>query len=165
MPPQMIGGYVAGPVVIARSDRAVVAVRQVLAFPVGVQVDVEAHGRGPSLRGASAARTDPASDGGLRFRLRFSDGREAAQDDDAGLRGGRGPTLMASGTEESYGGPHNREDIRLSLWAWPLPAPGPLILTCTWSRLGLLDASLVLDGAAVLAAARDAEPFWPVPGE
>lgn len=41
MPPQMIGGHVCGPMLIGRSDRAVAATRQVLAFPTGVQVEVE----------------------------------------------------------------------------------------------------------------------------
>jgi hypothetical protein len=45
MPPQMIGGYVTGPVLIGRSDGLVVAVRQVLAYPVGVETEVEAHAR------------------------------------------------------------------------------------------------------------------------
>ena len=48
VPPEMIGGYVTGPVVIARSERLVVAARQVLAFPVGVEVNVEAHAGDPS---------------------------------------------------------------------------------------------------------------------
>src|SRR5262245_35945321 len=42
-PPQMVGGYVTGPLLISRSDRVVVAVRQVIAFPAGVEAEVEAH--------------------------------------------------------------------------------------------------------------------------
>jgi hypothetical protein len=45
MPPPMIGGHVTGPVLISRSDRLVVAVRHVVAFPAGVEVEVEAHSR------------------------------------------------------------------------------------------------------------------------
>jgi hypothetical protein len=52
MPPPMIGGHVTGPVLIWQSDRLVVAVRHVVAFPAGVEVEVEAHSRrtgsGPS---------------------------------------------------------------------------------------------------------------------
>jgi len=36
MPPPMTGGHVTGPVLIWRSDRLVVAVRHVVAFPAGV---------------------------------------------------------------------------------------------------------------------------------
>lgn len=49
MPPRMIGGYVTGPVLIGRSDECVVAVRQVLAYPVGGEFGVEAHACGSAL--------------------------------------------------------------------------------------------------------------------
>jgi hypothetical protein len=39
MPPPMIGGHVTGPVLVSRSDRLVVAVRHVVAFPAGVEVE------------------------------------------------------------------------------------------------------------------------------
>jgi hypothetical protein len=64
-----------------------------------------AHARGARAVSASAAVfDDPPREIDLRFRLRFSDGREAAQDDEAGLRTGRGPILMLSGSQNSYGG-------------------------------------------------------------
>jgi hypothetical protein len=160
----MIGGYVAGPILIGRADRVVVAVLQVLAFPAGVQVEVEAHARGSWDAGPATAPEDLRRGSDLRFRIRFSDGREAAQDDEAGLRSGRGPMLIVGGSESSYGGPDSREDARLTLWAWPLPPSGPVTLTCSWPRHGLRDASVQLDGEAIRAAARQAEPFWPVPG-
>jgi hypothetical protein len=163
MPPQMIGAQVSGPQLIARSERAVVVTRQVLAFPTGVQVEVEAHARGARAAPPSAAVFDDRPrETDLRFRLRFSDGREAAQDDEAGLRTGRGPILMLSRSENSYGGPEECEDAHLILWAWPLPPSGPVDLTCSWPSYGLRDTSLVLDGDAILAAAVHAQPFWPV---
>jgi hypothetical protein len=165
MAPPMIGGYVTGPVVMGRSDRVIVAARQVLAFPAGVEVEIEAHARQPSARSAPVVgphefprRVD------LQFWLRFSDGGEAAQDDEAGIRGGRGPTLMVSGSQSSHGGPDNHEDARLTLWVWPLPPPGPVTLTCTWQTYGLGDARLVLDGDALRSAASQAQPFWTGPG-
>lgn len=161
MPPRMIGGHVTGPVFISRSDRVVVAVRQVLAYPAGVEIEVEAHGRGPS-----GPETPPESDlyGGSehpRFRLRLADGTVVVQDDDSGLRSGRGPMLVRSRAEGSSGGPDNSEDVRLSLWLWPLPPSGSLALTCSWPHRGLQDASIVLDAAAIRAAADRARPFWP----
>jgi hypothetical protein len=165
-PPHMIGGHVTGPVVIGRSDRLVVAARQVLAFPAGVQVEVEAHARGSwDVReaGTSPENLDRGADD-LRFWLQFSDGREAAQDDEAGLRDGRGPVLFVRGYESSSGGPDDPKDVRLTLWAWPLPPSGAVTLTCSWPGHGLRDASILLDGDAIRAAARQAQPFWPVPG-
>jgi hypothetical protein len=156
MPPPMIGGHVTGPVLISRSDRLVVALRHVVAFPVGVEVEVEAHSR----------RTGPGPDDaagfpGLRFRVCLADGREVAQDDEAGLRSGAGPMLVVTGSEGSSGGPDDDEHVRLSLWLWPLPPPGPVTLTCSWPDHGLQDAGIVLDGDAIRAAASQARPFWP----
>jgi hypothetical protein len=159
MAPPMIGGHVTGPVLIGRAAGLVVAVRQVLAFPVGVEIEVEAHARG------SPGRTAPVTAGlagysALRFGIRFADGRQAAQDDEAGLRDGRGPVLVASRSESGSGGPDGREDVRLTLWAWPLPPPGPVTMTCSWPGRGLHGARLVLDGDAIAAAASQAQPFW-----
>jgi hypothetical protein len=88
-PPQMLGGYVTGPLLISRSDRVVVAVRQVIAFPAGVEAEVEAHARGPRAAGPSRGPLHPPEHS-LRFRVQFPDGRQAAQDDEAGLRTGAG---------------------------------------------------------------------------
>ncbi|EST35486.1 hypothetical protein M878_05345 [Streptomyces roseochromogenus subsp. oscitans DS 12.976] len=154
MPPQMVGGQALGPVVMARSGRGVVVVRQVLAFPTGVLIEVEAHGRG--------TWSDSDLDGSpLRFSIRFGDGRVAVLDDDAGLRNGQGPMLHAYQTQSSGGGPDASEEIQMSLWLWPLPPAGPVGVTCSWVSAGIGSAELVLDGDALCSAAEQAEPFWP----
>lgn len=160
MPPRMIGGYVTGPVVMKRSDSALVAVRQVLAYPAGVEIEVEAHAHGPST-GETPSDPEDCGPRPPRFRLRLADGTDVVQDDDTGLRSGRGPMLVLSRAESGSGGPGNREDVRASLWLWPLPPPGPLTLTCSWSHRGVHDAGLVLDADAIRAAADRAVPFWP----
>lgn len=171
----MIGGHVAGPVVIGRTDGVVVVARQVLAHPVGLEIDVEAHARGAiptpgaasSFPGVSSPpggpELDPMGFAGPAqpdFRLRLADGREVVQDETTGLRDGRGPTMVVSGYEGGWGGPDGGVDVRLTLWIWPLPPPGPLALSCAWPERGLRDAVLVLDGDAVRAAALRARPFW-----
>ena len=160
MPPRMIGGHVTGPVVIERSGALVVAVRQVLAYPAGVEVGVGAHARG-SAGGTAPDAADLPGEPPLRFRVRFADGHEAAQDNEAGLRGGRGPMLTVCGSQASSGDPGNREDVRLALWIWPLPPPGPVTVRCSWPGRGLDDAGLVLDGNQIRSAAGRAQPFWP----
>ena len=158
MPPLMIGGHVTGPLLIMRSGRFVVAVRHVVAFPAGVEVEVEAHSRrtGPGPSDAREFRR-------LCFRVGLADGREAAQDDEAGLRSGTGPVLIVTGSEASSGGPDDDEHVRMSLWIWPLPPPGPVTVTCSWPAQGLHDAGIVLDGDAIRAAASQALPFWTSP--
>lgn len=96
-----------------------------------------------------------------RFRVRFADGRAAAQDDEAGLHSGLGPMLTLSGCEHSFGGPDNREDLRLTLWMWPLPPPGALTLTCSWPERGFPEADVALDADEIRAAAGRAQPLWP----
>jgi hypothetical protein len=157
----MVGGYVTGPLLISQSDLVVVLVRQVLAFPAGVEVDVEGHARGPRPAGPASEPLDPAQRLSLRFRVQFADGSQAAQDDEAGLRSGQGPTLIVSGSQSSSGGPDGGEDIRMTLWIWPLPPPGPFALACSWPSRGLDAAGAVLDGNAIRAAASRAQPFWP----
>lgn len=164
MPPRMIGGYVTGPLLIGRSAGCVVAVRQVLAYPVGVEIGVEAHTRGSSSPDSMLPGPDYPFLPQPRFRIRFADGRESTQDDETGLRGGLGPMLTSVGAEHSSGGPGGREDMRLTLWMWPLPPPGPLTVTCSWPERGFPDTDVVLDGDAIRAAADRAQPFWPEPG-
>jgi hypothetical protein len=159
----MLGGYVTGPLLISRSDRVVVAVRQVIAFPAGVEAEVEAHARGPQPAQPQRGPLHPPEHS-LRFRVQFADGRQAAQDDEAGLRNGRGPALVVSSSESSSGGPDDGEDIRMTLCIWPLPPPGPVIVTCSWPSRGLGDTRVVLDANAIRAAASQAQPFWPPRG-
>lgn len=163
MPPRMIGGYVTGPVPIARSGRLVIVARQVLAFPAGVEVEVEAHARG-SRAGMAPVPAELPGHPPLQFHVRFADGRQAAQDDDTGLHSGRGPMLMVTGAQVSSGGPDDPEDVRLTLWIWPLPPPGPVTVTCSWPSRVLHAARLVLDGDAIQVAASQAQPLWPEPG-
>ncbi|MFF1415589.1 hypothetical protein ACFVX6_38460 [Streptomyces sp. NPDC058289] len=161
-PPRMIGGHVAGPAVIGRTDGLVVLARQVIAYPAGLEIEVEAHARGaaPPPGGQASDSTGFTEHAQPTFRLRLGDGSVVVQDEDSGLRDGRGPVLVVSGYEAAWGGPEDGEDVRLTLWAWPLPPPGPLTLSCAWPERGLRDAALVLDGAAVRAAALLARPFW-----
>lgn len=160
MPPQMIGGHVTGPALISRSNGVVVAVRQVLAYPVGFEVEIEAHARGTSPGESSPGPMDFTGHPQLRFRLRLADGTDVAQDDSTGLRSERGPMVAVSKSESSSGGPDDHEDVRLTLWIWPLPSPGPLTVSCSWPDRGVQDSDLVLDGDAIRTAARRARPFW-----
>src|SRR5260370_329425 len=72
-------------------------------------------------------------------------------------------TMMVIGSEVSWGGRGGDEHVRMWLWLWPLPPPGPVTVTCSWPGRGLQDASIVLDGDAVRAAATQALLFWASP--
>jgi hypothetical protein len=155
-PPLMVGGHVTGPVVVARSERAILIVRQVLAYTNGLAIDVEAYGRGTYH---DKQEWGPDLDHGLRFSLLSADGRLARMDDEAGLRDGRGPVMTNNGGSGG-GGFDGSEDVSLRLWVWPLPPPGPVVLICSWERAGLAEAKLTLDPDAIQTAAAASEPYW-----
>lgn len=148
-PPDMVGGHVTGPLFLAREQRLVIAVRQVMAYPNGVEIDVIARAFGPA---------EPDGKQWPEFWVRLADGTEVVQDDEYWLRSGTGPTLMLSNASRSWGDPDNRADLRGSLWLWPLP--GPITLGVRWPVRGLADTSVELDGDAIAAAANRAVPFW-----
>src|SRR6202050_2858283 len=95
-PPMMIGGHAVGAMVLAKSVDTIIWIRQVLAYPTGVEIDIEAHGRGNRPGGRDAT-------GHLPFGVRYSDGRETVLNDSGGIRSGAGPTLTMIGSTSSGG--------------------------------------------------------------
>jgi hypothetical protein len=65
--PPTIGGHVIGPVIVTRTTGAVVVLRQVLAYPNGIEIDVEAHAQNQRSRPSTETpcsgcmKTGPAS--------------------------------------------------------------------------------------------------------
>lgn len=109
----MIGGYVTGPAAIARSGSLVIAARQVLAFPAGVEFEVEAHARGPRA-GTAPVSADLPGHPPLKFHVRFADGREAAQDDETGCTAGAGPCWWSPA-------PRPARAVQMTLRTYPWP--------------------------------------------
>ena len=82
MPPRMIGGYVTGPILIGRSDGLLVAVRQVLAYPAGVEPGWRPHARRSTADGVPPGPADLTAHPQLPFSVRFANDRSAVQDDE-----------------------------------------------------------------------------------
>lgn len=174
-PPRVVGGEVGGPLPIARNDQLVVVVRELRAYPTGFEITVEGHLRfgeplpREPLDLSGSEELDLTDDRDLRrglvygprFGIRFSDGRSTVQGDASGLRGD-GPLMIVRFSERSRGGPDDGDDVRMSLWIWPLPPPGPVQLTCAWMVDGSERGTLAvdLDGDGIRAAARRVEPYW-----
>jgi hypothetical protein len=160
---------------VARNDRVVVVVRELRAYPTGFEITVEGHLRFGEQPPEDALElsgdrdldlTDSTGVGrdrfdGPRFGVRFSDGRATVLGDASGARNA-GPMMIVRFSERSRGGPDDGDDVRMSLWVWPLPPPGVVQLTCTWVMGGSDGPPLGidLDGDAIRAAARRAEPYW-----
>jgi hypothetical protein len=51
--------------------------------------------------------------------------------------------------------------MRPGYWLWPLPPQGPLRISCEWPFVGIALATVEIDGASLLAAAKQSEDLWP----
>jgi hypothetical protein len=94
----------------------------------------------------------------FRFGVEYPDGRKATnlgfpfppRDEEPG-----GPVLMERG-----GGGGGRS-WNFGYWLWPLPPPGPLRVVVEWPAEGVPLTNVEIDGAALTAAAGDADVLWP----
>lgn len=164
--------------VIARTDTAVVLLREVRVFSAGFEVIVEwflrrrgedhwqwqqrteSAMRGPwrSGAGGSAER-----DTGLRFGLALPDGRKVRVADVSLVMPGGAvpepPTIMArhgggNGGESAAGG-------SAGAWVWaPEPSRGELTLVTEWAAAGIPITTSMLDGDAIADAAGQVRPLW-----
>lgn len=156
---------------IARSDRAVLALQQVLAFPQGCLLTLQLAVRRGPLDAAAWQRmvdgvdgTDPGGAVGLKFGVRFPDGSRATtvQNPFAGWASRtdqpQRPMLVdigggSTGTDRMYRGDRQ-------LWLWPLPQPGLVEFVVEWREVGIERTSATLDGEAMARASRLAMPYW-----
>jgi hypothetical protein len=171
-PEDELGEPVACSLVIAHSERAVIALREVVAYSNGLAFDVLAAGRG--LREAEANRLfheqhlfdpDELPDGFLRVGVEAGDAFRASNLVDRRRlwrpdgEPPEGPLLVQSG-----GGTGSAGDATVRMnphyWLWPLPPADALRLHVEWPGLGIPLASVELDGAALLEAAARSRPLW-----
>ncbi len=147
--------------VLARTDKVAVCVVQLAAFPTGFEFDVVTMSadEDPALdrllfgapnhirRGSGAEGISPEL---LRIGVQFADGSKATNTGgfEDPNRPPPGPILHPGGGSGGGG------TWRQTLWVWPLPPPGPLVLACEWPALDIpltrceIDAQPVLDAAA-----------------
>jgi hypothetical protein len=146
-----------------------VAVRlaRLTVYPSGVEVEVEVARRpGSPDQDIFGDLYQPIDRTGrvrpeiLRIDVVFADGRRASSVApylDAQRPPDR-PVLVPSSGGGSSG------TYRQILWLWPLPPPGPLVVSCRWPAVGLESAQLDLDGTVIAAAAARAERLWDAGG-
>jgi len=163
-PEDVLPAVIAVDRVLARSDRAVVALSAVRAFPTGVAFGLAVWVRGYDdddwagmPRGVFPGRR--VTEYTFRFGVELADGRRAsnlvrphcddAQDPD-------GPVLIFSGG--ASGGPEGQ--VQFDLWLWPLPPPGRLRVVCEWPAYDIAETSVELDATELVDAAARARPVW-----
>jgi hypothetical protein len=159
-------------VVVARSERAVVALRSATAYSPGVVFDFVALAHDLSDHQASslfheqhlAGGVEEPPDAFLRVGLEFADGTRVSN-----LGRGRGspdpaeepdgPVLNQCGGGGGWAG-GGRVDMQHSYWLWPLPPPGSLRIYVEWPALDLPLSSVDVDSGPLRAAASRSLTLW-----
>jgi hypothetical protein len=162
----VIPGSVPGEVLLARTERAAVALGSVRAYPNGFEFTLNVRLRDEDEFGLGAdpferpwRRRDPqAAEDQLRLGILYADGRRAVTDglswpDDANESGELVLLPMGSGGgERSWDG---------DFWVHPLPPDGPVTFVASWLRYEMAEVRAELDGTAIRAAAGRAVILWP----
>lgn len=172
-PEDMVAGVVPVELVIGRSERAVVMLTGMRAFPSGLSMTLSARTR---VRVRGFDLNDEVFDGPhqhdqdeawqrdrLKWGFEFADGRRATNLDlsyyeyDIDRTPDR-PVLSGGG------GSGDERSAARDYWLWPLPPAGPLKVVCQWLMYDIQPTTQVIDGEEVAAAAARAMPIWSEPG-
>lgn len=179
-PRDVIAGLVADRRVIARTDRLVVVLTNIDAFPTGAMLRLRVMGRRPDDMSESdwwdfhetvmGHRRRPASPEGipdefLRVGVEFADGRKATNigqgfnpDPRLALRTPAMPSLHQLGGG-GLGRPRSFV-AGLNMWLWPLPPAETFDLVIEWPAYGIPVTRIPIEGADVVAASLHSEPAW-----
>lgn len=163
-PTEELGAAVPVGLVLARSERGVVAVSHALVYSTGVSFELVAQVSG--LTPSESSRVfheqhqgrlgdDDLPDGFVRFGIELPDGRRVSN------LGGRrrlfGETEPAGPVLIQHGGGGGQSETgavswKAEVWLWPLPEPGALRLYAEWPIAGIGVSSHELDSRELLGA-------------
>ncbi|HTT49911.1 MAG TPA: hypothetical protein VMH35_00710 [Streptosporangiaceae bacterium] len=153
-------------VLLARTERAAVAVTGISAYSAGFEISLTARFR-PERGEASGERRPGAATGRIedpralrrsaRFGLQLADGRKVIGEHAPGP----GPDIAPDGPilRQFMGGGTPRSHVS-RWWCWPLPPAGPLEFVCEWSALGIPESRSAVDGQLILDAAARSIRLW-----
>lgn len=168
-PDDMVPGAVPVELIIGRSDRAVVMLTGVRAFPSGLSMTLSVRTR---VRMRRFDLNDEVFDGPyrhdqddewrrdrLKWGFEFADGRRATNVDpwDHDVDSARTPDhpVLSGG-----GGGGGDRSVDRDYWLWPLPPQGSLKVVCQWLMLGIEPTTSDIDADQVVAAAARAVSVW-----
>ena len=148
-------------VVLGRTDDAVIALQRLSVYSTGIALDLVVRLRPEAARAEGQDLNEliwQNGPGAGRFLLgvEFADGRRASN-------AGR-PPEPGDGEDVvfvSRGGSGGQASVEQEWWLHPLPPEGPLRIVVRCPDLGISERSVVLDGAAIQAAAADVVVLWP----
>ena len=160
-PDSVLGRPVPVSTVVARTPEVVVAVARVTAYPTGFELEltVRIHeapvaGSFDQIRRRTWGGFAAFPGESLRTSVVFADGRRATTSNFGPRAADPGVTLLPVGGS----GTQARFDQRF--WVAPLPPAGPVGVAVEWERRSLADTQVDVDGAAIVAAAAEAETLW-----
>lgn len=174
-PEDELGAVLPQGVVLARSERAVVALSHAVVYSTGAAFDFLAVARGLARSGANRVfheqhmfEEEDLPDSLLRIGVELADGGRVSNL--GGWRAHRklmspdaepeGPLLLphAGGGGNSTGG---QVTMKPGYWLWPLPPAGPLRISCEWPLVDIGMTTVEIAGDALLEAASRARTLWP----
>lgn len=170
-PQEELGTAVNLGAIVGRSERGVVALSHAVAFSTGLRLHVVARARGlePSpvqrlmhQQHLIEAGLEP-SDSFLRLGVELPGGARLSN---LGARrpllekGPEGPVFFENGGTGSSAS-DDAVHIRQGYWLWPLPEPGPILVSCEWPLVEIPLSTVEIDGAPLVAAAERAVALWP----
>jgi hypothetical protein len=151
--------------VLARTDDVAVALQRLSVYTTGVSFDLVVRLRPDAARAGGRDLNEliwghghgPATEqGGFLLGVELADGRRASN-----LSGRHGPVPGDGIVFTPGGGSGGIASVEQSWWLHPLPPEGPLRFIVRSPELGIDERSVVLDGAAIQAAAREVVVLWP----
>jgi hypothetical protein len=165
-PDTVIPGAVPGEVLLARTDRAAVALGSVRTYPNGFEFTLHVRTRDKDEFGMG---DDPfeqrrrwlgqqAEEDHLRLGILYADGRRAATTGRSWPDDGAAAGDLILLTDGSSGSPHRWDG---DFWVHPLPPDGPVTFVVSWPRYGVAETRAEFDGAAIRAGAQRTVSLWP----
>jgi hypothetical protein len=152
-PDNMLPAIVPAGQLLVRTERLIIALSHLAVYPGGCVLELLG-----SARGREASFDDFSR---LVFTVQFGTERASLYDKTAPQwRPDGSPALLLTPCGMEGSQTDQLVDVRLPLWLSPLPplTPGTLTLARRDPRVG--SASCPLDGRAIAAAARGAQPYW-----
>jgi len=172
-PEDELGTVVPQGVVLARSERAVVALSHAVVYSTGISFEFLAVARGLARSEASRVfheqhmfEEGELPDALLRIGFELADGGRVSNL--GGWRAHRklmspdaepeGPVLLPHG---GGGGQSSAGQVVMKpgYWLWPLPPAGPLRISCEWPFVDISLTTVELDGDPLRSAVT--RPLWP----
>jgi hypothetical protein len=160
--------------VLVQTEKLVIAIVGMTAFPTGLRFNVLMLSQDDALdevlmtamRGFHPGMPREVDEQGqfqpwvFRLGVEFADGRRATN---VGVR--MGPLLDEESEPEGpllhdHGGGGGGGHWSRQCWLWPLPPPGRLAFVCEWPALGVAETRIETDATPILAAADQSVELW-----